>query len=55
MRSMRAQARDPPGRRDGPQQKHLLAAMARVWAANRNKNAPTPNPVAMSELYTQYV
>jgi hypothetical protein len=49
----RAQERDPPGRIAVPQQKHLLAAMTSTWLSNRKNNAPTPNPVEMSESYTQ--
>lgn len=46
---MRAQARDPPGRRDRPQQKHLLAPITTIWLSSRKRSAPAPYPVAMSE------
>jgi hypothetical protein len=44
-----AQALEPPGLKGLPQQKHLLANIIRTWLAMRNKKAPTPRPVAMSE------
>lgn len=53
MKRMTAQARDPPGLKGFPQQKQRLAAIMMTWLAIRNKNAPMPKPVEMSESYTQ--
>lgn len=49
MKRITAQALEPPGLKGFPQQKHLLANIIRTWPARRNKNAPTPMPVEMSE------
>lgn len=53
MKRTRAQAREPPGLRGLPQQKQRLTTIMRIWLAIRKRNAPTPNPVEMSESYTQ--
>lgn len=38
----RAQALEPPGLRDFPQQKQRLALMIRTWLIKRRRNAPAP-------------
>lgn len=50
---MIAQAREPLGLIGFPQQKQRLATIMMTWLSIRNRNAPTPYPVAMSESYTQ--
>jgi len=37
-----AQALEPPGLRDFPQQKQRLAAIIRTWLTKRRTNAPAP-------------
>lgn len=38
----RAQALEPPGFRDFPQQKQRLALIIRTWLIKRRRNAPAP-------------
>lgn len=38
----RAQALEPPGFRDLPQQKQRLALIIRTWLIKRRRNAPAP-------------
>jgi hypothetical protein len=42
--------RHRPGDSARPQQKHLLAAMARAWPARSSESAPTPYQVEASVL-----
>lgn len=49
MNNMTAQALEPPGLKALPQQKQRLATIKIIWLSKRNKKAPAPKPVAMSE------
>ena len=55
MKRVMEQALDPPGFRPFPQHKHRLAVITSIWLPIRQKNAPSPYPVAMSESYRQYL
>ena len=55
MKRMTAHAREPPGLKAFPQQKHRLAIMTIAWLAKRQKKAPRPYPVARSESYEHHL
>ena len=54
MKKMIENARAAPGFKEGPQQRHRVAATRITWAATRNSNAPVASPVAMSEEYEHH-
>ena len=54
MQKMIENARAAPGFKEGPQQRHRVAATRITWADTRNNNAPVANPVAMSEVYEHH-
>uniref|UniRef100_M1B8H6 Uncharacterized protein n=1 Tax=Solanum tuberosum TaxID=4113 RepID=M1B8H6_SOLTU len=49
MNKRTAQPLEPPGLKGFPKQKQRLATIIRICPAMRNKKAPTPNPVEISE------
>lgn len=53
MKRAMAQDLDPPGLKGFPMHKHRVRTIMSTWLAAKNRNAPTPNPVAMSLSYAQ--